>query len=156
MARLTMSLLALLPTLRLEVTRLTRLARAMFRRFANFHRCGNCLGISILANFLPLRGATTPTSSSSIAPLTLCPPTFAVFSKTVAPTCSITSTDPFVIVEKTPAEHKNQFIYLDKYGRFPFELLPRSYKAAVSKFGKSKLESNAFFPGSRRLQREAY
>jgi hypothetical protein len=54
--------------------------------------------------------------------------------------------DPFVTVEKTPAEHKNQFIYLDKYGRFPFGLLPRSYKAAVSKFGRSKLESNGLLP----------
>jgi len=54
--------------------------------------------------------------------------------------------DPFITVEKTPAEHKNQFIYLDKYGRFPFELLPRSYKAAVSKFGRSKLESNGLLP----------
>jgi len=54
--------------------------------------------------------------------------------------------DPFITVEKTPAEHKNQFIYLDKYGRFPFELLPRSYKAAVSKFGKSKLDSNGLLP----------
>jgi hypothetical protein len=54
--------------------------------------------------------------------------------------------DPFITVEKTPAEHKNQFIYLDKYGRFPFGLLPRSYKAAVSKFGRSKLESNGLLP----------
>jgi hypothetical protein len=54
--------------------------------------------------------------------------------------------DPFVTVEKTPAERKNQFIFLDKYGRFPFELLPRSYKAAVSKFGRSKLESNGLLP----------
>jgi hypothetical protein len=54
--------------------------------------------------------------------------------------------DPFVTVEKTPAERKNQFLYLEKYGRFPFELLPRSYKAAVAKFGKSKLESNGLLP----------
>jgi len=54
--------------------------------------------------------------------------------------------DPFITGEKIPAEHKNQFIYLDKYGRFPFELLPRSYKAAVSKFGRSKLESNGLLP----------
>ena len=54
--------------------------------------------------------------------------------------------DPFITVEKTPAERKNQFIYLDKYGHFPFELLPRSYKAAVSKFGRSKLESNGLLP----------
>jgi len=54
--------------------------------------------------------------------------------------------DPFVTVAKTPAERKNQFLYLEKYGRFPFELLPRNYKAAVTKFGKSKLESNGLLP----------
>ena len=54
--------------------------------------------------------------------------------------------DPFVTGEKTPAERKNQFLYLEKYGRFPFEALPRSYKAAVMKFGKSKLESNGLLP----------
>ena len=54
--------------------------------------------------------------------------------------------DPFITVEKTPAERKNQFLYLDKYGRFPFELLPRSYKAALAKFGKSKLEANGLLP----------
>src|SRR3984957_9120355 len=54
--------------------------------------------------------------------------------------------DPFVTVARTPAERKNQFLYLEKYGRFPFELLPRNYKAAVTKFGKSKLESNGLLP----------
>ncbi len=54
--------------------------------------------------------------------------------------------DPFVTVAKTPAERKNQFLYLDKYGRFPFALLPRNYKAAVAKFGKGKLESNGLLP----------
>jgi hypothetical protein len=46
----------------------------------------------------------------------------------------------------TRAERRNQFLFLDKYGRFPFETLPRSYKAAVAKFGKSKLESNGLLP----------
>src|SRR5580765_1891782 len=54
--------------------------------------------------------------------------------------------DPFVTVAKTPAERKNQFLYREKYGRFPFDSLPRNYKAAVSKFGKSKLESNGLLP----------
>jgi hypothetical protein len=54
--------------------------------------------------------------------------------------------DPFVTVAKTPAERKNQFLYLEKYGRFPFALLPRNYKAAVTKFGRSKLESNGLLP----------
>jgi hypothetical protein len=56
--------------------------------------------------------------------------------------------DPFGTPDKpmTPAEHRNQFLFLEKYGRFPFEQLPRSYKAAVAKFGKSKLESNGLLP----------
>jgi len=31
-------------------------------------------------------------------------------------------------------------------GRFPFETLPRDYKAAVTKFGKTKLEANGLLP----------
>ncbi len=54
--------------------------------------------------------------------------------------------DPFENVGKPNGDHKNQFLYLEKYGRFPFDALPRSYRAAVAKFGKSKLESNGLLP----------
>src|SRR5260370_36181755 len=55
-------------------------------------------------------------------------------------------TDPLDVIAKTPAERHNHFIALDKYGRFPFEPLPRDYKAAVMKFGKSKLDATALLP----------
>jgi hypothetical protein len=55
-------------------------------------------------------------------------------------------TDPLDVISKTPDERHNHFIALDKYGRFPFEPLPRDYKAAVMKFGKSKLEANGLLP----------
>jgi hypothetical protein len=55
-------------------------------------------------------------------------------------------TDPLDVIAKTPAERHNHFIALDKYGRFPFEILPRDYKAAATKFGKSKLEANGLLP----------
>jgi len=55
-------------------------------------------------------------------------------------------TDPLDAAAKTAAERHNHFIYLDKYGRFPFDALPRSYKAAVAKYGKSKLQSNGLLP----------
>jgi hypothetical protein len=55
-------------------------------------------------------------------------------------------TDPLDVIAKTPAERHNHFISLDKYGRFPFETLPRDYKAAAMKFGKSKLEANGLLP----------
>ena len=55
-------------------------------------------------------------------------------------------TDSLEVVAKTPFERHNHVIYLDKYGRFPFEALPRNYKAAVGKFGKSKIESTGLLP----------
>jgi hypothetical protein len=54
--------------------------------------------------------------------------------------------DPLEEQTKTPAERHNHFLRLDKYGRFPYDALPRSYKAAVTKFGKSKLESTGLLP----------
>jgi hypothetical protein len=55
-------------------------------------------------------------------------------------------TDPLDAIAKSPAERHNHFILLDKYGRFPFEALPRDYKAAVTKFGKPKLDANGLLP----------
>jgi hypothetical protein len=54
--------------------------------------------------------------------------------------------DPLDAEAKTPTEKHNHYLYLDKYGRFPYELLPRSYKAAVTKYGKSKLEATGLLP----------
>jgi hypothetical protein len=54
--------------------------------------------------------------------------------------------DPIDAMAKSAAERRNHYLYLDKYGRFPFEALPRSYKAAVSKIGKWKLEGNGLLP----------
>ena len=55
-------------------------------------------------------------------------------------------TDPLDVMTKLPAERRTHFIALDKYGRFPFEALPRVYKAAVTKFGKTKLDANGLLP----------
>src|SRR5271168_3263875 len=54
--------------------------------------------------------------------------------------------DPLAAMAKSTTERRNHYLYLDKYGRFPFETLPRSYKAAVSKIGKWKLEGNGLLP----------
>src|SRR5437016_14595881 len=45
---------------------------------------------------------------------------------------------PLDAITKSPAERHDQFILLDRYGRFPFEAQPRNYKSAVTKFGKAK------------------
>jgi hypothetical protein len=54
--------------------------------------------------------------------------------------------DPLDALRKTPAERHNHFLFLDKYGRFPFDALPRNYKAAVTKYTKARLEANGLLP----------
>lgn len=54
--------------------------------------------------------------------------------------------DPVNEVAATPSERRNHYLYLDKYGRFPFSALPRSYKEALAKYGKSKLQANGLLP----------
>jgi len=56
-------------------------------------------------------------------------------------------TDPLDALAKNPAaERRYHILLLDHYGRFPFESLPRSYKAAVAKFTKAKLEASGVLP----------
>src|SRR5260370_34044889 len=55
--------------------------------------------------------------------------------------------DPLDWLEKNPlTERRNHFLYLDRYGKFPFDALPRDYKAAVTKFTRTKLESSGVLP----------
>ena len=54
---------------------------------------------------------------------------------------------PLDWLSKNPnTERHYHILMLDRYGRFPFEALPRSYKAAMSKFGKNKLDANGLLP----------
>ena len=55
-------------------------------------------------------------------------------------------TDALDAISKNPAERHNHYINLDKYGRFPFNNLPREYKAALAKYGRSKLDANGLLP----------
>lgn len=54
--------------------------------------------------------------------------------------------DPLSLIDEHPWERNNHFIELDKYGKFPFTTLPRSYKAAVDKYGKSKIQATGVLP----------
>lgn len=54
--------------------------------------------------------------------------------------------DPLNLVDKHPNERENHFIELDRYGKFPFDALPRNYKAALAKYSKSKIESTGLLP----------
>jgi hypothetical protein len=54
--------------------------------------------------------------------------------------------DTLDLVDKNPGERNNHFIELDKYGKFPFESLPRSYQAAITKYSKSKIYATGVLP----------
>ena len=54
--------------------------------------------------------------------------------------------DSLNLIDKNPKERLNHFIEIDKYGKFPFEALPRNYKAALAKYSKSKIDSTGLLP----------
>lgn len=54
--------------------------------------------------------------------------------------------DSLNLIDKNPHERLNHFIEIDKYGKFPFEALPRNYKAALAKYSKSKIDSTGLLP----------
>jgi hypothetical protein len=57
------------------------------------------------------------------------------------------SMEPLDAASRNPAaDRRARYIFLDRYGRFPFDSLPRDYKTAVSKFTKAKLEANGVLP----------
>ena len=57
-------------------------------------------------------------------------------------------TDPLNALTKSPAEIRFQRIELEKFGRFPYEALPRDYNAAVKKHTKPVLEAAGLLPWS--------
>jgi len=56
--------------------------------------------------------------------------------------------DPLTRVDQHPHERENHFVELDRYGKFPYEALPRNYRAAVDKYGKSRIDSTGLLPWS--------
>ena len=84
--------------------------------------------------------------NKAIDTLEALPPEFRGFFESSRAVLAQHVTDPLDGIAKSPTERRNHFILLDKYGRFPFEALPRSYKAAVTKFGKPKLDANGLLP----------
>lgn len=53
---------------------------------------------------------------------------------------------PLASLAQNPGDRRNQFIYLDRYGRFPFATLPRDYNTAVRKHGRRMIDANGKLP----------
>jgi len=54
--------------------------------------------------------------------------------------------DPDDWIKTQSYERSHHYIYLDKYGLFPYLALPYSYKAAIAKYGGRKLSANGTLP----------
>lgn len=48
--------------------------------------------------------------------------------------------------QQNPNQQRNDFIELDHYGPFPFDALPRSYAAALAKYGRRTLDMYGLLP----------
>jgi hypothetical protein len=56
-------------------------------------------------------------------------------------------TEPLDWMAKEPlAERRNHYLYLDHYGKFPYDALPHDYQSALAKFSKSKLDASGVLP----------
>jgi hypothetical protein len=55
-------------------------------------------------------------------------------------------TDPLNTLAKDPGEIRTQRIQLEKFGRFPYDALPRDYNAAVKKFTRATLDAAGLLP----------
>ena len=56
------------------------------------------------------------------------------------------ASDPDDWIKKDPYERSRHYIYLDKYGLFPYLELPYSYKAAVAKYSGRRVSRNGVLP----------
>jgi hypothetical protein len=56
-------------------------------------------------------------------------------------------TDSLTALESSPkTELPNHVLFLDHYGKFPFDALPRSYNRAIAKFSRPKLQASGVLP----------
>jgi hypothetical protein len=74
------------------------------------------------------------------------PPELRAWFEASRPFLSQHVTDALNTPAKNPADLRYQRIQLEKYGRFPFDALPRNYQAAVKKFGKTTLDNAGLLP----------
>ena len=56
------------------------------------------------------------------------------------------SNDPDALMPKDPFERNRHYIYLDKYGIFPYPKLPHSLKVATEQYGKGRVNRDGLLP----------
>lgn len=56
------------------------------------------------------------------------------------------SNDPVEWMEKDRYERKRHYMYLDKYGRYPYLDLPHSFKRAVDRYGSGRVNRHGLLP----------
>ena len=76
----------------------------------------------------------------------LLPPEMLVFYKPAINFLTEHAVDPDKRRYIVPGEGPRHYIDLDRYGRYPFDSLPRQWKAAVTRYGEDSLLSHGIVP----------
>ena len=71
---------------------------------------------------------------------------FAASLRQTASSCWITPTIAEESTKKDRYERMRHYIYLDKYGSFPYLNLPHGYKAAVTRYGSGRIGRDGNLP----------
>src|SRR5579862_4368845 len=105
---------------------------------------------ALIALLLPLQTfAWGPNAERLIAnrAVETLPPDLRPFFETNRDFITRHAADPVESLQKDPTtESHNEVLYLDRYGQYPFDALPRKYEAAVAKFGRPKIEGGGLLP----------
>jgi hypothetical protein len=110
-----------------------------------FAAAGAGLALAVLAAPLGAWGPSAHRLEVNKAIDTL-PPDLRPWFEANRPYLSQHVVDPLSALSKNAAEIRFQRIELEKYGRFPYDALPRDYKAALKKFTKPTLDANGLLP----------
>lgn len=112
-------------------------------------RGGAALLVAAIGLLLPFSaGAWGPAAHRVIVngAIATLPPELRAFFEANRPLLSNHILDPLRDSDKNPLEKRNQFIYLDRYGSFPYLALPRDYNEAVRKYGAGMIRRNGLLP----------
>ena len=118
-------------------------------RPAGFRRAGRAAAVGAVLALLPATlDAWGPNAHRLVVnkAIDTLPPELRPWFEANRPYLSQHVTDPLNALAKDASEIRTQRIALEKFGRFPYEALPRDYNAAVKKFTRATLDAAGLLP----------
>lgn len=74
------------------------------------------------------------------------PPEMRGFYESNTPQIRTLVAGPTRSIQSDPNELRYHVLYLNRYSPFPFDTLPRNYKAAIAKYGRAHLDNTGLLP----------